>query len=133
MKPSRLFLPALAAAILSASAATSAPLISQGIGTAKCSQIAHDLDPNAGLGNRINLMLFAWVQGYLSAANTALLEIESQHVDLSGLDQKSVLSTVVAFCKANPDKKPSNAVDEMLRASPKLKAEWVPGTVKWQD
>jgi hypothetical protein len=45
------------------------PLWTQGIGTSSCGRLASDLKPSEGLGNPVNLMLYSWVQGYLSAAN----------------------------------------------------------------
>ena len=42
-----------------------------------------------------------------------------------------MLSLVVNFCKANPDKKPVIAIDEFIRKSPKVKAKWEPGTIDW--
>ncbi len=35
------------------------------------------------------------------------------------------------FCKANPDKKPVAAIDEFIRAAPKVKTKWEPGTIDW--
>src|SRR5262249_38333493 len=109
------------AAGLAAMAATTAqaaePLISQGIGVASCERLAGDLKPAEGLSNPVNLVLVAWVQGYVSAANIALLEEDGRHVDMSTLDETKVLTGIQAFCKANPDKKPVAAVDEMIRKS----------------
>src|SRR6516162_4072055 len=107
------------------------PLAMQGIGSSSCSRLAADLNANEGLNNPVNVMLLAWVQGYISAANIALLEDDSKHVDLSALDELKVLNLVVTFCKANPDKKPVVAIDEFIRSAPKVKAKWEPGTIKW--
>jgi hypothetical protein len=107
------------------------PLATQGIGTSSCARLVNDLHPTEGLNNPVNVMLLAWVQGYISAANIALLEDDAKHVDLSALDEGKVLSLVVNFCKANPDKKPVIAIDEFIRKSPKVKAKWEPGTIDW--
>jgi hypothetical protein len=107
------------------------PLATQGIGTSSCALLANDLVPSEGLNNPFNVMLYAWVQGYVSAANIALLEDDSKHVDLSTLDEDKVLNLVVNFCKANPDKKPVAAIDEMIRRSAKVKAKWESGTIDW--
>jgi hypothetical protein len=107
------------------------PLASQGIGTSSCARLVGDLKPSEGLNNPVNVMLLAWVQGYISAANISLLEDDSKHVDLSTLDEGKVLALVVDFCKANPDKKPVAAIDEFIRAAPKVKAKWEPGTIDW--
>jgi hypothetical protein len=107
------------------------PLATQGIGTSSCARLANDLNPGEGLNNPVNVMLLAWTQGYLSAANISLLEDDGRHVDLSGLDEGKVLNLVVDFCKANPDKKPVMAIDELIRNSPKVKAKWAPGTIDW--
>jgi hypothetical protein len=127
----------LAAPVLAAMVATAAaaegPLISQGIGTANCERLAADIKPAEGLGNPVNLVLMAWVQGYVSAANISLLEDDSRHVDMSSLDETRVLTEIQAFCKANPDKKPVAAVDDMIRKSAKVKTNWEPGTVQWDE
>jgi hypothetical protein len=107
------------------------PLATQGIGTSSCARLVNDLHPSEGLNNPLNVMLLAWVQGYISAANISLLEDDSKHVDLSSLDEGKVLNLVVNFCKANPDKKPVSAIDEFIRKSPKVKAKWEPGTIDW--
>jgi hypothetical protein len=107
------------------------PLATQGIGTSSCARLVNDLNPSEGLNNPVNVMLLAWVQGYISAANISLLEDGSKHVDLSKLDERKVLSLVVNFCKANPDKKPVIAIDEFIRTAPKVKAKWEPGTIDW--
>jgi hypothetical protein len=107
------------------------PLVTQGIGTSSCARLVADLNPSEGLNNPVNVMLYAWVQGYVSAANIALLEDDSKHVDLSTLDEGKVLNLVVGFCKANPDKKPVTAIDELIRKSTKVKAKWESGTIDW--
>jgi hypothetical protein len=109
------------------------PLISQGIGAASCERLAADLKPAEGLGNPVNLVLVAWVQGYFSAANIALLEDDGRHVDMNTLKETRVLTEIQAFCKANPEMKPVTAVDEMIRKSAKVKTAWEPGTVQWDE
>jgi hypothetical protein len=109
------------------------PLVSLGVGTSSCARLAGDLNPAEGLTNPINLLLIAWVQGYVSAANIALLEDDAKHVDLSTLDDAKLLGLVQTFCKANPEKKPIVAIDELIRKSAKVKAKWEPGTVEWDE
>jgi hypothetical protein len=107
------------------------PLATQGIGTSSCGRLVSDLNPSEGLNNPVNVMLYAWVQGYISAANIALLEDASKHVDLSTLDETKVLNLVIGYCRANPDKKPVTAIDELIRKSTKVKAKWESGTIDW--
>jgi hypothetical protein len=121
------------AAVTATTAAMSEPLVSQGIGTASCGRLAADLNPAQGLANPVNLALLAWVQGYVSAANIALLEDDRRHVDMSTLDETRLLTLVQEFCKANPDRKPVAAIDELIRKSEKVKTEWKPGTVQWDE
>jgi hypothetical protein len=40
---------------------------------------------------------------------------------------------LIAFCKANPDKQPLEALNEYLRKSPKVKIKWDKGTVDWNQ
>lgn len=112
-------------------AAVAEPLISRGIGTASCDRLSGDINPTEGLSSPINLLLVAWVQGYISAANIALLEDDGRHVDMNLLDDAKVLTLVQDFCKANPDKKPVAAIDELIRRSSKVKTTWEPGTIDW--
>jgi hypothetical protein len=114
-------------------AAGAEPLVTQGIGTSSCARLAADLKPADGVGNPVNLLVYAWVQGYVSAANVALLERGGKHVDMSAFDDGKVLNSVLTFCKANPDGKPVTAIDEMIRAAPKLPAKWEPGTIAWDE
>jgi hypothetical protein len=123
----------LGALVMAGAIAAAEPLISRGIGTSSCEQLAEDINPAEGLGNPINLLLVAWVQGYLSAANIALLEDDARHVDLNVLDDTEVLTLVQTFCKANPDRKAVAAIDELIRKSPKVKTEWEPGTIDWNE
>jgi hypothetical protein len=109
------------------------PLVSQGIGTSSCARLATDINPAEGLNNPINLLLIAWVQGYVSAANIALLESDAEHIDMSTLDDVKVLNLVEGFCKANPDKKPVAAIDDLIRKSAKIKTKWEPGTIEWAE
>ena len=122
------------ALVMAAATATSAePLITRGIGTSSCGQLVDDINPAEGLDNPFNLMLVAWVQGYISAANIALLEDIGRHVDMSALDDSTVLTLMQAFCKANPDRKAVAAVDDLIRKSAKIKTEWEPGTIEWDE
>ncbi|MDQ2080152.1 hypothetical protein RA307_08160 [Xanthobacteraceae bacterium Astr-EGSB] len=116
---------------LAAAPALAEPLVSQGIGTSNCGRLAADLKPGEGLGNPINLMLYSWAQGYVSAANAALLEADGKHVDMSVFDDGKIIDMVLTFCKANPDKKPVAALDEFVRDAAKLKTKWDRGTIEW--
>jgi hypothetical protein len=109
------------------------PLVTEGIGISSCSRLVADLKPTEGLNNPVNLMLYSWVQGYVSAANVSMLESGTKHVDISALDERKVISLVLDFCKANPDRKPVSAIDDYVRKSNKIKATWESGTVKWQE
>ena len=109
------------------------PLLSQGIGTSNCARIVNDIKPNDGLNDPVNLMLYAWVQGYISAANVALLEYDAKHVDMADLTDVKVLGMLQDYCKAHPDKKPANALDAFLKTAKKKKAQWTTGTVEWDE
>ncbi len=122
---------AAVAIVCAGAAASAAPLLTQGIGTSNCTRLAADLKPGEGLGNPVNLMAYSWAQGYISAANISLAEAGSRHVDLSQLDEAKVLTMLVKFCKANPDKQPLAALNDYLRRSPKVRIEWEKGSVDW--
>ena len=122
-----------AGAPLAGTDAIAEPLVTQGIGTTSCARLAGDIHPAEGLKNPVNLMLYAWVQGYASAANIALLEGDAKHVDISALDDGKVLNLVLGFCKANPDKKPAAAIDDLIRKAPKIKTKWEAGTIAWDE
>jgi hypothetical protein len=109
------------------------PLLSRGIGTTNCAGLIADIKPNEGLNDPINLMLYAWVEGYVSAANIALLEYDRRHVDMTELTDGNVLLMIREYCKAHPEKKPANALDAYLKTSKKSRAQWQAGTVEWDE
>jgi len=108
-------------------------LLSRGIGTASCAGLIADVKPDEGLNNPINLMLYAWVQGYVSAANVALLEYDRRHVDMTELTDTNVLHMIHEYCKAHPEKKPANALDAYIKTTKKMRAQWQTGTVEWDE
>jgi hypothetical protein len=127
---------ALVAAVLGSSVAMPAAaetVVLQGIGTLGCKKLLTDVKPTEGLANTANVMLYAWVQGYVSAANVALLEDEGKHVDMGTLDGGRVLGFIIEFCKANPEGKAIAAIDELIRQSDKIPTKWDAGTVSWDD
>ena len=129
----RVFLGVVVAALIATGSAFSEPLLSQGIGTATCARLTPDIKPAEGLNDEINVMLYAWVQGYISAANVALLEYDNKHIDMSDLSDTRVLSMILDYCKANPDKRPANALDAFIKTAKKGKAQWKTGTVEWDE
>ena len=116
---------------VSAQEGKSAPLVTQGIGASNCAKLVADLKPAEGLNNPVNLMLYSWAQGYVSAANVSLLEASGKHVDINTLDEAKVLNGVLDYCKANPTGRPVSALDELIRKATKLKAKWDAGTISW--
>jgi hypothetical protein len=129
----RTFLAVSVAALLAGGSAVGEPLLSQGIGSATCAKLAPDIKPAEGLNDEVNVMLYAWVQGYISAANVALLEYDNKHIDMSDLIDTRVLSMILDYCKANPDKRPANALDAFIKTAKKDKAQWKTGTVEWDE
>jgi len=123
----------LAAGGLAGGTARAEPVVTQGIGTSSCNRLLADVKPAEGLANPVNVMLFAWVQGYVSAANIALLEDQGTHVDMGTIEGGRVLAMVIEFCKLNPDGKAIAAIDEMIRRAAKVKTGWEPGTVAWDE
>ena len=123
----------LFASLFACASAVGEPLLSQGIGASKCGDLVADIKPAEALFNQINLMLYAWVQGYVSAANVALLEYDNKHIDMTDLDASRVLSMILDYCKANPDKRPANALDAFIKTAKKSKAQWKTGTVEWDE
>ena len=89
------------------------------------------MNPAEGFNNTVNSLIFYWVQGYMSAANIALLEGDSQYVDLSKMDEKKLLPMIQEFCKKNPDKKPISLIDKLIEDSDKSEGKWKSGTVPW--
>ena len=122
----------LIAAVLACSAGAE-PLLSQGIGTSNCARLASDLKPAEGLNDPVNLMLYAWVQGYVTAANVALLEYDNRYADMQELTDSHVLWMIADYCRANPDKRPADALDRYIKSAKKGKAQWTVGTVEWDE
>jgi hypothetical protein len=107
------------------------PLTTSGVGLASCEKLARDLKPEQGFNHIPNALVYYWVQGYMSAANIAMLEGDSEHVDLSKYDEKVILPAIQAFCAKNPDKKPISLIDDILNGADKIKGAWTKGTIKW--
>ena len=123
---------AIAACLVGFTAAAGAePLTTSGIGVASCEKLAKDMKPEEGFSNTANALIFYWVQGYMSAANMALLEGDSQFVDLSLMDEKKLLSLIYDFCRNNPDKKPISLIDKLIDDADKVEGKWKSGTIPW--
>jgi hypothetical protein len=118
---------------VSAPASATDPLLSQGVGSSSCTRVADDIKPTEGLNDPVNLMLYAWVQGYISAANVALLEYDGRYVNMADLTVTHVLQLIQDYCKSHPDKKPAQALDAYLKTTKKGKAQWQTGTVEWDE
>ena len=128
----RFELPAIAACFfLCAAPALAEPLTTAGIGVASCEKLAKDMNPPEGFNNATNALIFYWVQGYMSAANIALLEGDSEYVDLSRFDEKKLLPLIHEFCRKNPGKKPISLIDQLIDDTDKIEAKWKSGTVPW--
>jgi len=125
-------LPALATCFFYfAAPANAEPLATAGIGVASCEKLAKDMNPAEGFSNTTNALIFYWVQGYMSAANMALLEGDSQYVDLFVMNETKILPLIFDFCKKNPDKKPISVIDKLIEDSNKVEGKWKSGTVPW--
>jgi hypothetical protein len=125
-------LAAFAACFLTLAAPAGAePLATNGIGVASCEKLAKDMNPAEGFNNITNSLIFYWVQGYMSAANIALLEGDSQYVDLFVMNEKKILPLIYDFCQKNPDKKPISVIDKLIEDSNKIEGKWKSGTVPW--
>ena len=132
IKRIRYGLAAFAACFLALAAPAGAePLATAGIGVASCEKLAKDMNPAEGFNNITNSLIFYWVQGYMSAANIALLEGDSQYVDLFVMNEKKLLPLIYDFCQKNPDKKPISVVDKLIEDSNKVEGKWKSGTVPW--
>jgi hypothetical protein len=107
------------------------PLTTAGVGLASCQKLAADLKPEEGFNHLPNALVYYWVQGYMSAANIATLEGDSDHIDLSLYDEKRILPAIKEFCEKNPTQKPITLIDEILSSAPRIKANWPKGTIKW--
>ena len=89
------------------------------------------MNPAEGFSNTTNALMFYWVQGYMSAANIALLEGDSQYVDLFAMNETKILPLIYEFCKNNPTKKPISAIDQLIEDTDKIEGKWKSGTVPW--
>lgn len=128
----RFGLPAIAVCLLWFIAPAGAePLATAGIGVQSCEKLAKDMKPSEGFNNTVNALIYYWVQGYMSAANIALLEGDSEHVDLSLMDEKKLLPLIYDFCKKNPGKKPISVIDQLIEDADKIEVKWKSGTIPW--
>ncbi len=99
------------------------PLLRQGIGLQSCEKLAPQLKPGAGLDHLPNALLFYWFQGYISAANIHLLNDYTDYVDAGAVDEATITKLVADFCKANPDKRPVNAIDKFIQDATKIEVK----------
>ena len=99
------------------------PLLRQGIGLQSCDKLATGLKPGAGLDHLPNALLFYWFQGYISAANIHLLNEYTDYVDAGAVDEATITKLVADFCKANPDKRPVNAIDKFIQDATKIEVK----------
>ena len=130
----RRYIVGVAVGLMAATGAVQAePLATAGVGLASCEKLAADLKPEQGFNHMPNALVYYWVQGYMSAANIAMLEGDSEYVDLSKYDEKVILPAIKAFCTKNPDKKPVSLIDDILDKADKIKGAWTKGTVKWAE
>ena len=119
------------AATLVASEVGAEPLATAGIGVGNCAKLAADMKPEDGFNNIPNALIYFWVQGYMSAANITTLESDSEYIDLSKFDEKTLLPMIHEYCSKNPDKKPISLVDSLLEKTAKLTGPWKKGTIGW--
>jgi hypothetical protein len=99
------------------------PLLRQGIGLQSCEKLAPDLKPGAGLDHLPNALLFYWFQGYISAANIHLLNEYTDYIDAGAVDEATITKLVADYCKANPDKRPVNAIDKFIQDATKIEVK----------
>jgi hypothetical protein len=121
----------LAGFIAGISALHAEPLTTMGVGLTSCEKLAHDIKPEAGLNHLPNALVYYWVQGYMSAANIATLEGDSNYIDLSKYGPTVILPAIQEFCEENPDKKPISKIDDILNTASRIKGDWPKGTIKW--
>jgi len=112
-------------------AARADPLATAGIGVGNCAKLAGDMKPQDGFNNMANVLIYFWVQGYMSAANITTLEADSEYIDLSKFDEKTLLPMIHEFCSKNLDKKPVSLIDSLLEKTAKLTGPWEKGTIGW--
>jgi hypothetical protein len=106
-----------------ATAGRADPLLRQGMGLQTCEKILSQLKPGAGLDHLPNALLFYWFQGYISAANIHLLNEYTDYVDAGAVDEATITKLVADFCKANPDKRPVNAIDKFIQDATKIEVK----------
>jgi hypothetical protein len=130
----RKYVMSVAVALMAATGAVQAePLATAGVGLASCEKLARDIKPELGFNHMPNALVYYWVQGYMSAANIATLEGDSDYVDLSKFDEKVILPKILEFCTKHPDKKPISLIDDLLNDTDRIKGAWTKGTVKWAE
>jgi hypothetical protein len=107
---------ALAAAtcILFAPAAT-AELAFAGAGSGQCNVINSNAIPGRGSEqNRITLMLFSWIQGYMSGFNSfQLLTQNTASFDLGAASPEAQWEYIVSYCRSHPHEFVVRAIQEM--------------------
>jgi hypothetical protein len=118
-------------ASVAAAPARADPLATAGIGVGNCAKLAGDMKPEDGFNNMANVLIYFWVQGYMSAANITTLEADGEYIDLAKFDEKTLLPMIHEFCSRNPDKKPVSLIDLLLEKTVKITGPWEKGTIGW--
>jgi hypothetical protein len=49
------------------------------------------------------MLIFTWVQGYISGMNGVLLNLKSATFDLQAISAEQQWAYIVAYCRANPN------------------------------
>jgi hypothetical protein len=105
---------ALATYLLFAPTAT-AELAFAGAGAQQCSAINSNAIPGRGsTQNTMTLMIFSWIQGYMSGFNSfQLLTQRSTSFDLGAVSPEAQWEYVVSYCRSNPHEGIVRALQEM--------------------
>src|SRR5262249_47117119 len=121
----------IAALVVTIGALKAEPLATAGVGLASCQKLASDIKPELGFNHLPNALIYYWVQGYMTAANIATLEGDSNYIDLSLYTETVILPGLQEYCAKNPEQKPISYIDNILNTGKRIKGPWKKGTIPW--
>lgn len=108
----------IASLVLSVALMTSqarAELMITGIGANPCTFLnANTRSGDGWATNAFTLGAMAWMQGFMSGANVMIREAQKKIYDLDTISRDQQWAYVMEFCRRNPDRNISRAVEDLM-------------------
>jgi hypothetical protein len=85
-----------------------------GVGTSSCAVVTQSAIPGRGpTQNDMTVMIFSWIQGYMSGFNGYSYLVKGGTYDLGSASPEAQWEYIVSFCRSNPNTIIVRALQEM--------------------